>query len=224
MNHRRTNDIRRLSTFDKLLSVLARGAVDATTSVTALRPSSSPGAPDLSSVEEALDEPSRRHAAGLMRVNHVGEICAQALYEGHALTVRDERLSAFFRAAANEERDHLAWTGQRLRELGARPSVILPVWYLGSLAIGALAGRGGGRWALGFMAETERQVEAHLQGHLQRLPENDARSRAIVTRMKADEARHAEQARFEGGAPMPVPVVGAMQFVSKIMTTIAYRG
>jgi ubiquinone biosynthesis monooxygenase Coq7 len=170
-----------------------------------------------------MDEASRRHVAGLMRVNHVGEVCAQALYEGHALTVRDDRLSSFFMAAAEEERDHLAWTRQRLRELSAPPSVLIPVWYLGSLSLGSLAGLAGGRWALGFMAETERQVEAHLQSHLERLPESDSRSRAIIEQMKKDETRHGEEALLQGGARIPKPIAGLMRFTSRIMTTVAYR-
>jgi len=158
-----------------------------------------------------------------MRINHVGEICAQALYEGHALTVRDEGLSSFFMEAADEERDHLAWTRERLRELDAPPSVLIPVWYLGSLTLGSLAGMAGGRWALGFMAETERQVEAHLQGHLARLPENDTRSRAILEQMKVDEARHGNEALLRGGAMIPWPLPRLMRFASRIMTTVAYR-
>jgi ubiquinone biosynthesis monooxygenase Coq7 len=137
--------------------------------------------------------------------------------------VGDEDLSAFFQAAADEERDHLAWTAQRLRELHARPSALMPMWYLGSLIMGALAGLGGGRLALGFMAETERQVEAHLQGHLERLPTNDSRSRAIVMQMKLDEARHADQARSRDATPMPRPVAAAMRLMSRVMTTVAYR-
>ena len=219
----RNENIRRLSSVDKLLSVLTRGMADATTTPAATRPDPSLGVVDSLRLEGGPDESARRHAAGLMRVNHVGEVCAQALYEGHALTVRDPRLSTFFLAAADEERDHLSWTGQRLRELQARPSLLIPVWYTGSLFLGALAGVAGGRWALGFMAETERQVEAHLQGHLERLPANDSRSRAIVTQMKTDEARHADQAWSEGGAVMPAPVAAVMRFVSKIMTTVAYR-
>ena len=159
----------------------------------------------------------------ITNINHVGEVCAQALYEGHALTVRNEQLSTFFLAAADEEHDHLAWTAQRLRELQSRPSLLMPVWYVGSLSLGALAGLAGGRRALGFMAETERQVEAHLQGHLERLPDNDSRSRAIVMQMKDDEARHADQAWAEGASPMPMPVAALMRFASRIMTTVAYR-
>ena len=233
--------IRRLSSLDRLLSVLGRGLVGAVTAPAPGRANPANGmseglagdaeaggagnSADEAARTVATDEAgaARRHAAGLMRVDHVGEVCAQALYEGHALTVDDPALSAFFLAAADEERDHLAWTAQRLAELGARPSVLLPVWYLGSLGLGALAGLGGRQRALGFMAETERQVEAHLQDHLDRLPPNDGRSRAIVAQMKADEARHALKARDLGGSPMPAPVRAAMRLMSKVMTTVAYR-
>jgi len=222
MNQGPQPSTRRLSLLDRLLSVAGRALADATTSPAATRPIPvpplrAPGA------EPGMDEASRLHAAGLMRVNHVGEVCAQALYEGHALTVGDERLASFFMSAADEERDHLAWTGQRLRELQASPSVLIPVWYLGSLSIGALAGFAGPRWALGFMAETERQVEAHLQSHLDRLPEADSRSRAIVEQMKTDEARHGAEAMLQGGAKLPMPIPGMMRFTSSIMTTVAYR-
>jgi ubiquinone biosynthesis monooxygenase Coq7 len=222
MNHHDPEGVRRLSTLDRLLAVTTRALADAASTPTPIRPTPVPrGIP--AAADEALDEDARAHAGALMRVNHVGEVCAQALYEGHALTVRDNRLSAFFLAAADEERDHLAWTRQRLRELEANPSLLNPLWYVGSLSLGALAGLAGGSKALGFMAETERQVEAHLQGHLQRLPENDLRSRAIVEEMKADEARHADEARSKGASPMPLPVIGAMRLMSKVMTTLAYR-
>ena len=230
MSNQRTERIRQLSPLDRFLSVLGRGMADAVTTPVAVRPNPADGAPEAALTESSamaeattLDATSRRHAGGLMRVNHVGEVCAQALYEGHALTVGDDDLSVFFLAAAEEERDHLAWTAQRLRELQARPSVLLPLWYVGSLSLGAIAGLGGRKRALGFMAETERQVEAHLQGHLDRLPQEDHRSRAIVEQMKADEARHADQAGARGGEALPAPVVAAMRFMSRIMTTIAYR-
>jgi ubiquinone biosynthesis monooxygenase Coq7 len=221
MNNYQSESVRRLSAVDRLLAVTTRALAYAFTSPAPTRPTPVPHG--LPAADQALDEEARRHAGGLMRVNHVGEVCAQALYEGHALTVRDHRLSSFFLAAADEERDHLAWTRQRLRELDANPSLLNPLWYAGSLSLGALAGLAGGAKALGFMAETERQVEAHLQSHLQRLPENDLRSRAIVEEMKADEARHADQARSNGASPMPLPVVGAMRLMSKVMTTLAYR-
>jgi ubiquinone biosynthesis monooxygenase Coq7 len=170
-----------------------------------------------------LDAEQKQLSGALMRVNHVGEVCAQALYEGHALTIRDARLAAFFRHAAGEERDHLAWTARRLDELQARPSLLMPLWYAGSLALGAAAGLAGGPRALGFMAETERQVEAHLDGHLERLPAGDASSRAILAQMKLDEARHGAQARDAGADPLPAPVVAAMRLASRVMTTVAER-
>lgn len=222
MDPYKPDSVRHLSTLDRLLAVATRTLADLAATPAPTRASPAP-AKSTGGDDAALDEASRQHAAGLMRVNHVGEVCAQALYEGHALTVRDDRLASFFLAAADEERDHLAWTRQRLRELQARPSMLMPVWYLGSLSMGALAGLAGGRRALGFMSETERQVEAHLQDHLACLPEKDLRSRAIVEQMKADEARHGEEARLQGAAPVPRPVAGLMRLMSKVMTTVAYR-
>lgn len=173
------------------------------------------------------DEPSefsqRRLSGALMRVNHVGEICAQALYEAQAASTSDPALEREFRAAAQEEGDHLAWTRERLRELGARPSLLNPLWYAGSFAIGLVAGRMGDRISLGFMAETERQVEAHLAGHLERLPASDSRSRAIVAAMREDEARHGEHARRLGGVDLPGPVRWAMRAASKVMTKTAHH-
>ncbi len=158
-----------------------------------------------------------------MRVNHVGEVCAQALYQSQALTARDETVRSQFRQAAAEERDHLAWTARRLDELGAHRSRLNPFWYAGAFVIGALAGRFGDTVSLGFMAETERQVEAHLNGHLDRLPEGDTRSRAIVAQMKADEIAHAEAATAGGGLPFPTPVRQGMKLAAKVMTTIAAK-
>ena len=173
--------------------------------------------------EIVLDGPERRHAAGLMRVNHVGEVCAQALYVGQAAVARDEATRRQLLAAAQEETDHLAWCAQRLRELDSRPSLLNPLWYAGSYAIGALAGLRGDGWNLGFVVETERQVEAHLDQHLQQLPEADQRSRAILQVMKADEARHADQAQAQGARVLPPPVPTLMAAASKLMKTIAYR-
>ena len=170
-----------------------------------------------------LDDDERRHAAGLMRVNHVGEVCAQALYVGQAAVARDERTRAQLLAAAQEETDHLAWCAERLRELDSRPSLLNPLWYAGSYAIGVLAGLRGDGWNLGFVVETERQVEAHLDEHLQTLPEADARSRAILATMKADEARHADHAQAPGARLLPPPVPTLMAAASKLMKTIAYR-
>ncbi len=174
------------------------------------------------SASDGLSPHERRLSGALMRVNHVGEICAQALYEGQALTARDSRSRATFERAAREERDHLAWLAQRLDELGDRPSVLNPFWYAGSLALGAAAGLAGDRVSMGFMDETERQVEAHLDSHLQRLPAGDRRSRAIVAQMKRDEAAHAATARRNGAAPMPWPVRTAMRATARIMTRTAH--
>ncbi len=173
--------------------------------------------------ELVLEEAERRHAAGLMRINHVGEICAQALYSGQAAMARDPATRDDLLAAAAEETDHLAWCEQRLRELDSRPSLLNPVWYAGSFAIGALAGLRGDGWNLGFVAETERQVEAHLGEHLQTLPEADARSRAIVRQMQLDEARHAEHAEAQGARVLPRPVPMVMAAAARLMKTIAYR-
>jgi 3-demethoxyubiquinol 3-hydroxylase len=165
----------------------------------------------------------RREAAALMRVNHVGEICAQALYDAQALATRSPDLRAMFRHAADEESDHLAWTHARIVELGGRASLLNPLWYGGAFAIGLAAARLGDRASLGFMAETERQVEAHLQGHLERLPSADRPSRAVVEQMKQDEGAHAEQAFDRGGEPLPLPVKWAMRLAAKVMTRTAHH-
>jgi ubiquinone biosynthesis monooxygenase Coq7 len=169
-----------------------------------------------------LPPQERALSAALMRVNHVGEVCAQALYQAQALTARSEALREQMAKAAQEEIDHLAWTGQRLRELDDRPSLLNPLWYGGAFAIGLLAGRAGDRWSLGFVAETERQVEEHLSGHLHRLPEADRASRAIVAKMKDDEAQHARHAEAAGAARLPAPVRWAMRGAAKVMTTTAH--
>ncbi len=158
-----------------------------------------------------------------MRVNHAGEICAQALYAGQAMTARNPDVARDMQHAADEEIDHLAWCEARLEELGERPSVLNPFWYAGSFAIGALAGFAGDKWSLGFLKETERQVEAHLEEHLGRLPESDGRSQAILAQMKIDEARHAEMADKAGGADLPEPVRRAMAAASGVMKALAYR-
>ena len=157
-----------------------------------------------------------------MRVNHVGEICAQAMYEAQALATRDERLRAVFRQAASEESDHLAWTRGRVEELGSRVSLLVPLWYGGAFAIGAAAALLGDRASLGFMAETEHQVEEHLHAHLERLPAGDSISRAIVRQMKADEVGHARTARDLGGVDVPLPARAAMKFAARVMTTTAH--
>jgi ubiquinone biosynthesis monooxygenase Coq7 len=173
--------------------------------------------------EADLDDAARRHAAGLMRVNHVGEVCAQALYFGQAAVAREQPLRAQLLEAAAEETDHLAWCGQRLEELGSRPSLFNPLWYAGAYAIGTTAGLIGDRLSLGFVVETERQVEAHLGEHLETLPAGDERSRAIVRRMKDDEARHADRALAAGARLLPVPIPTLMRFASNVMKAVAYR-
>jgi 3-demethoxyubiquinol 3-hydroxylase len=170
-----------------------------------------------------LADAERREAAALMRVNHVGEVCAQALYQAQALTARTPELRRQMQQAAREEIDHLAWCQQRLDELGDRPSLLNPLWYAGAFGIGLLAGRLGDATSLGFVIETERQVEQHLAGHLDRLPPDDARSRAIVDAMKADEARHAADAQGAGGVELPLPVRGLMRVAATVMTTVAHR-
>ncbi len=170
-----------------------------------------------------LDELDRRHAAGLMRVNHAGEIAAQALYHGQALVARDAETRSHLLAAAAEEQAHLQWCESRLRELGERPSLLGPLWAAGSFAIGVAAGIAGDRRSLGFVEETERQVADHLDDHLGRLPEDDRRSRAIVSAMKADEERHGAEAHAAGAQPLPAPVKRLMQAVSRVMKVGAYR-
>lgn len=165
----------------------------------------------------------RQHAAGLMRVNHVGEVCAQALYLGQAAVARDQQLKTHLQQAATEETDHLAWCAERLHELNDRPSLLNPLWFAGAYGIGMVAGLAGDGWNLGFVVETERQVEAHLDDHLQRLPAQDLRSRAIVGQMKHDEAAHAESAQALGAKSLPAPVRVLMRGSAKLMTTVAYR-
>jgi len=169
-----------------------------------------------------LGAQERSHAAALMRVNHVGEICAQALYTAQALATKDAALRQSLEKASREETDHLAWTQARLDELGARPSLLNPLWYAGAFTIGLVAGRLGDRVSLGFIVETERQVEQHLQGHLERLPAADHASRAIVAQMKADEAAHADNAQAAGAAELPPPVKLAMRAAARVMTTTAH--
>lgn len=175
-----------------------------------------PGAP-----AAPLEEPDRRLSAGLMRVNHAGEIAAQGLYHGQALVARDPATRALLETAAREETDHLAWCEARLRELSDHPSRLAPLWYAGSFAIGVAAGLASDRVSLGFVAETERQVERHLDSHLEQLPAADLRSRAIVEQMRNDEVSHGQQAREAGGAVLPRPVQDLMQATARIMTTTA---
>lgn len=169
-----------------------------------------------------LSEAEKRLSAALMRVNHVGEVCAQALYTAQALTTPDPALRAHFMRACDEETDHLAWTKQRLDELGSHTSMLNPLWYAGAFGIGLLAGRMGNAMSLGFVMETERQVEAHLLGHLDRLPVGDTASRAIVTQMAADEVKHAVDAQKAGAAELPRPVRELMRAAAKVMTTTAH--
>ena len=173
--------------------------------------------------EAELDERQRAHAAALMRVNHVGEVCAQALYQGQALTARNDPARRALEKAAREEEDHLAWSAERIRELGGRPSLLNPLWYAGSFAMGAIAGALGDRWNLAFLAETEHQVEEHLTGHLEALPESDRRTRAVVEAMRLDEARHRATALGLGAAELPEPAKAVMRLASKVMTTVAHR-
>jgi ubiquinone biosynthesis monooxygenase Coq7 len=173
--------------------------------------------------EADMGEAERAKAAALMRVNHVGEVCAQALYAGQALTAKNEAVRGELEQAAREETDHLAWCEQRINELGGRKSLLNPLWFGGAFGIGVVAGLLGDKWNLGFLAETERQVEAHLDGHLQKLPEADARSRAVVEQMKIDEAKHAQTAVDHGGAPLPSPVKWVMQRAADVMRKTASR-
>jgi ubiquinone biosynthesis monooxygenase Coq7 len=178
--------------------------------------------PDAGLPEAVLSESDKKHAAGLMRVNHSGEICAQALYQGQALTAKDPQVQQKLQQAAQEETEHLAWTAARVHEMGSHLSLLNPLLYGSSLALGAVAGLLGDKWNLGFLAETERQVGAHLQSHLARLPQQDEKSRAVVQQMYVDETRHSEMATELGGAELPLPVKLAMKLSAKVMTNTAY--
>jgi ubiquinone biosynthesis monooxygenase Coq7 len=175
-------------------------------------------------VDASVSEADKRNASALMRVNHVGEVCAQALYTAQALATNNESLRRHLQAACEEETDHLAWTEERLRQLGGRTSLLNPLWYAGAFGIGFLAAKlGGDPMSLGFVVETEKQVEAHLQSHMQRLPENDHASRAIVAQMKADEMRHAQEAQAAGAVELPAPIKGLMRVAAGVMTAVAHR-
>jgi 3-demethoxyubiquinol 3-hydroxylase len=187
------------------------------------RPNASRAMPDTGTGEIELSAEERRHSAGLMRVNHTGEVCAQALYAAQALIASDPRIKREFTRAAREEEDHLAWTQQRLDELGAAPSRLNPLWYAGAFTIGVAAGVAGDRVNLGFVVETERQVEEHLTAHMHDLPASDGRSRAIVEKMRDDEARHGAAARAAGGIDLPFPLRGAMRVAADVMRFVAYR-
>ena len=187
------------------------------------KPRASRPCPTVASDTTNLSITDKELAGALMRVNHVGEVCAQALYAAQALSTRDPALRQKFIHASQEEGDHLAWTHQRLSELGARPSLLNPLWYAGAFGLGLLAGRLGDKVSLGFVVETERQVESHLAEHMERLPPGDHESRAIVAQMKSDEARHALEATASGAVNLPAPVKALMGAAAKVMTTVAHR-
>jgi ubiquinone biosynthesis monooxygenase Coq7 len=208
----------RLGLLDRLITEFDRGLRTVAAANVAAR-----GNPAGSHPETVTNPAARRHAAALMRVNHAGEIAAQALYHGQALTARNERVRRSLLDAARDETDHLAWCEQRVRELDSRTSLFAPVWYAGSFAIGALAGLAGDRTSLGFVAETEKQVIEHLESHLHELPEDDERSRRIVAQMQADEAKHGSEALEAGGRELPGLVQRLMRGTARIMTRTAYR-
>ena len=212
-------DERILSPLDRLLV----GINDALTTVTRPASRSTRKNPAADLPEADLSASEKTHAAGLMRVNHAGEVAAQALYQGHAAVSKDPLIEQQMRDAADEELDHLGWCEQRLDELDSEPSVLSPVWYAGAFAIGAASGVLGDRWALGFVEETERQVAEHLAGHLQTLPDNDERSRAIVSQMRDEEQAHGENAQAAGAVELPAPLKRLMRLTAKIMTQTAYR-
>ena len=201
-----------IAEFDTALRSVAGGAQ-------ARRPA--PGSSEIANTN--LDIAQRKHAAGLMRVNHVGEVCAQALYQSQKMLARNSQIQVMLEHSGHEEMDHLAWCEIRLQELGSHPSYLNPFWYAGSFAIGMLAGLAGDRWSLGFVAETEKQVENHLESHLEKLPQEDLRSRAIVDQMRIDEIEHGQAALHAGGVALPEPIQKVMRGMSKVMTTAAYK-
>jgi 3-demethoxyubiquinol 3-hydroxylase len=211
--------LQRLTPLDRIISIIDHGLKSSSSHPLA---SGRPVPQPTSTQPGGLSARARRHAAGLMRVNHAGEVAAQALYHGQALVARDDAVRAFLIESAREEGDHLAWCHERLSQLGARPSVLGPLWYAGSVAIGTLAGLAGDATSLGFIAETERQVEGHIDAHLARLPAEDEASRAILLQMKDDEGSHRTHALERGGQALPSPVRALMGLVSKVMTTSAY--
>ena len=209
---------RQLSPLDKLLI----GANNALRTVATPAGHAARSNPAENVVDADLDAEQKRHAAGLMRVNHAGEIAAQALYQGHATVARDRNIEAQMQRAADEEFDHLAWCEQRIHELGFQPSRLSPLWYAGAYAIGAASGVLGDKWSLGFIAETEKQVCSHLDSHLEQLPEEDAKSRAIVKQMRDEEEEHGENAVDAGAAELPRPIIRLMRATAKVMTKTAY--
>ena len=210
---------RQLTPLDRLL-VGANNALR-TIAAPAGRPTRRNPATDIA--ETDLSDEQKTHAAGLMRVNHAGEVAAQALYQGHAMVARDPQIEEQMQHAANEEFDHLAWCEQRLSELDSRPSFLSPLWYSGAFAIGAASGILGDRWSLGFIAETEKQVCAHLDSHLDQLPDEDDKSRAIVRQMRDEEEEHGANAIEAGAADLPAPLQRLMRLTAKVMTKTAYR-
>ena len=211
-------NVRTLTPLDQLLARCERALEAIAGSPEVQRPSPANGV-----AEAELDEAERCHAAGLMRINHTGEVCAQALYLGQAVLARNADTREHLLHAADEETDHLAWCAARLKELDSRPSLLNPLWYAGSYTIGAVAALAGDPLSLGFLVETERQVEAHLQDHLEKLPAPDERSRAVLTQMQADEVRHAQEAQQRGGVDLPFPLPKLMSLSSMVMKAVAYR-
>jgi ubiquinone biosynthesis monooxygenase Coq7 len=208
----------RHSTLDKLITEFDTGL-----RTLLAKPHSQRAHPDEGVAEAQLTDAEKRHASALMRVNHTGEVCAQALYSGQAITARDAATSQTMQQAAREETEHLAWCKSRIHELGGRTSVLNPLFYAGSFAIGTLAGALGDKWSLGFLEETEKQVGEHLTSHLTQLPEADEKSRSIVEQMRIDEAKHANHAKLHGAAPLPAPVKFCMKQMSKLMTASTYH-
>jgi ubiquinone biosynthesis monooxygenase Coq7 len=210
---------RNLTPLDRLLA----GANNALRTIAAPAGRSARKNPAADLADADLTDKQKAHAAGLMRVNHAGEIAAQALYQGHAMVARDSSIEEQMHRAAEEEFDHLAWCEQRLSELNERPSMLSPVWYTGAFLIGAASGALGDKWSLGFIAETEKQVCAHLDSHLDRLPDDDVRSRAIVKQMRDEEEEHGENAKDAGAAELPEPIRELMKLTARVMTSAAYR-
>lgn len=211
-------NVRTLTPLDRLLGKCERALEAIAGTPPASRPSPAAGI-----AEAAMEDSERRHAAGLMRINHTGEVCAQALYFGQASLARDDETREHLLHAAAEETDHLAWCAQRLQQLDSRPSLLNPLWYLGSYVIGVAAALAGDPVSLGFVVETERQVEAHLAEHLERLPPQDERSQAVLAQMQTDEVRHAQAAQQRGGVDLPFPLPKLMHLSSMVMKTVTYR-